>query len=84
MCTTNLLSGPKNKIVLMIILTFQYVCRMNKQHVFDKFDITYTFYNVKKNIYSCSLAMGNREKFCCFNNSYSQIIHVSPIHENHI
>ena len=32
----------------MIILTFQYVCRMNKQHVFDKFDITYKFYNVKK------------------------------------
>ena len=48
MCTTNLLSGPKNKIVKMIILTFQYVCRMNKQHVFDKFDITYKFYNVKK------------------------------------
>ena len=32
----------------MIILTFQYVCRMNKQHVFDKFDITFKFYNVEK------------------------------------
>ena len=32
----------------MIILTFQYVCRMNKQHVYDKFDIFFTFYNVKK------------------------------------
>ena len=32
----------------MIIFTFQYVCRMNKQHVFDKFDITYQLYNVKK------------------------------------
>ena len=47
MCTTNLLSGPKSKIVYMIILTFQYVCRINK-HVFEKFDITYTLYNVKK------------------------------------
>ena len=28
--------------------------------------------------------MGNREKVCCFNNSHSQIIHVSPIHEIHI
>ena len=32
----------------MIILTFQYVCRMNKQHVFDKFDIAFKFYNGKK------------------------------------
>ena len=34
----------------MIILTFQYVCRMNKQHVFDKLNITYTFYNVKETL----------------------------------
>ena len=29
----------------MIILTFQYVCGMNKQHVSDTFDIIHEFYN---------------------------------------
>ena len=55
---------------------------MNKQHVFDKFDIIRDFYNGKNTF--TRLAMGNREKICCFNNSRSQIIHVSPIHEINI
>ena len=47
----------------MIILTFQYVCRMNKQHVFDKFYITYKFFIVKKTFIRAVLQWGIERNF---------------------
>ena len=36
---------------------------MSKQHVFDKFDITYQFYNVKKNFTRAVLQWEIERKF---------------------
>ena len=66
----------------MIILTFQYVCRINEQHVFAKFAIIREFYN-GKNTFTRTVLQWEIE-ICCFNNSHSQIIHVSTIYEIHI
>ena len=67
----------------MISLTFQYVCRMNKQHVFDKFAIIHEVYNGKNTFIHAVLQWEIERKFVVLI-SHSQIIHVSPIHEIHI
>ena len=47
----------------MIILTFQYVYRMSKQHVFDKFDIIREFYNGKNTFTRAVLQWEIERKF---------------------
>ena len=47
----------------MIILTLQYVCSMDKQHVFDKLDIIREFYNGKNTFTRAFLQLEIERKF---------------------
>ena len=47
----------------MIIWTFQYVCRMNKQCVFERFDIIHEFYNGKNTFIRAVLQWEIERKF---------------------